>query len=125
MNYISDFFNIFLINPLTNLFVLLDRRHGQRRHRRHPADDHHPPGHAAAHAQADALDRAMMALGPAHAGDPEEYKDPKRRSARADEALREAGINPLGCFSSMLLQMPILIALYRMFTSPSARRPKR
>ncbi|HEU0073000.1 MAG TPA: YidC/Oxa1 family membrane protein insertase, partial [Dehalococcoidia bacterium] len=28
---------------------------------------------------------------------------------------REAGINPLGCLSGLLIQMPILIALYRVF----------
>jgi YidC/Oxa1 family membrane protein insertase len=37
---------------------------------------------------------------------------------------REAGINPLGCFSSMLIQMPILIALYQTFSIAIGETPE-
>jgi YidC/Oxa1 family membrane protein insertase len=37
---------------------------------------------------------------------------------------REAGFNPLGCFSSMLLQFPILIALYRTFIYAVGEAPE-
>jgi YidC/Oxa1 family membrane protein insertase len=37
---------------------------------------------------------------------------------------REAGVNPLGCFSSMLIQMPILFALYRVFIISVGESPE-
>ena len=37
---------------------------------------------------------------------------------------KEAGVNPLGCFSGMLLQFPILIALYRMFSLAVGEAPE-
>ena len=56
--------------------------------------------------------RAMAAIGPRMQEIQKRYKDPKRRSQEQMKLYKEAGLNPLGCFSSMLLQMPILISLY-------------
>jgi YidC/Oxa1 family membrane protein insertase len=52
------------------------------------------------------------------------FKDPKRRSEEQMKLYREAGINPLGCFSSMLLQIPILMALYQTFNTAVGETPE-
>jgi YidC/Oxa1 family membrane protein insertase len=115
MSLITDFFYIFLIGPLTNLFVLLTTVTGNA-------------GIAVIiltimirtltlpltlkqmHST-----RTMMAVQPRMQDLQKRYKDPKRRQQEMMKLYREAGINPLGCFSSLLLQFPILIALYRTF----------
>ena len=66
--------------------------------------------------------RMMAAMQPRMQEIQKRYKDPRRRSQEQMKLYREAGINPLGCISSMLLQFPILIALYRTFSWRSARR---
>ncbi len=40
------------------------------------------------------------------------FSDPKRRQQETMRVYREAGVNPLGCLGPMVLQFPILIALY-------------
>jgi YidC/Oxa1 family membrane protein insertase len=40
------------------------------------------------------------------------YSDPKRRQEEMMKVYREAGANPIGCLGPMLLQMPILFALF-------------
>ena len=40
------------------------------------------------------------------------YSDPKRRQEEMMKIYREAGVNPIGCLGPMLLQMPILFALF-------------
>jgi YidC/Oxa1 family membrane protein insertase len=124
MALISDFFNIFLITPLTNLFVLLTTLTGNA-------------GIAVIiltliiriatlpltlkqmHST-----RTMMALAPRQQEIQKRYKDPKRRQQEMMKLYREAGINPLGCFSSMLIQMPILISLYRTFIIAVGQSPE-
>ena len=124
MNYISEVFNFFLITPLTNLFVLLTNVTGNA-------------GFAVIlltiiirlvtmpltvkqmHST-----RAMMALGPRQAEINKKFKDPRRRQQEVMKLYKEAGINPLGCFSSMLIQMPILIALYRVFIIAVGEAPE-
>jgi YidC/Oxa1 family membrane protein insertase len=124
MNYIGDFFDLFLITPLTNLFVLLTVLTGNA-------------GFAVIlitiiirlvtlpltlkqmHST-----RAMMALAPRQAEIQKRFKDPRRRQQEMMKLYREAGINPLGCFSSMLIQMPILIALYRVFIIAVGEAPE-
>ncbi len=54
----------------------------------------------------------MQNLQPAIAEINKKYSDPKRRQEELMKAYREAGVNPLGCVGPMLLQMPVLIALY-------------
>jgi len=124
MNYIGDLFNIFLITPLTNLFVLLTNLTGNA-------------GIAVIlltilirlvtlpltlkqmHST-----RAMMALAPRQAELQKKIKDPRRRQQEMMKLYREAGVNPLGCFSSMLIQMPILISLYRVFILSLGEAPE-
>lgn len=40
------------------------------------------------------------------------YSDPKRRQEEMMKIYKEAGVNPIGCLGPMLLQMPILFALF-------------
>lgn len=40
------------------------------------------------------------------------YSDPKRRQEEMMKVYREAGANPLGCLGPMLIQLPILFALF-------------
>jgi YidC/Oxa1 family membrane protein insertase len=124
MGFIGEIFNTFLINPLTNLFVLLTTLTGNA-------------GIAVIlltilirimtlpltlkqmHST-----RMMMVLGPRMEEIKKRYKDPRRRSEEQMRLYREAGVNPLGCFSSMILQFPILIALYQTFSTAMAEAPE-
>ena len=56
--------------------------------------------------------RAMQALQPRVQEIQKKFSDPKRRQEELMKAYREAGVNPLGCLGPMLLQFPILIALF-------------
>jgi YidC/Oxa1 family membrane protein insertase len=40
------------------------------------------------------------------------YSDPKRRQEEMMKVYREAGANPIGCLGPMLIQLPILFALF-------------
>ena len=124
MGFIGDLFDVLLITPLTNLFVLLTTVTGNA-------------GIAVIiltilirlltlpltlkqmHST-----RAMMAVQPRMQDIQKRYKDPKRRQQEMMKLYREAGINPLGCFGSLLLQMPILIALYRVFIITVGESPE-
>ena len=116
MGFISDLFNLLLINPLTNLFIFLTTLTGNAGfgvilltifirivtlpltlRQMHST-------------------RAMALLSPRMQEIQRRYKDPRRRSEEQMKLYREMGINPLGCASSMLLQFPILIALYQVFS---------
>jgi YidC/Oxa1 family membrane protein insertase len=66
----------------------------------------------------------MGVLAPRMADIQKRYKDPRRRSEEQMKLYREGGINPLGCFSSMLLQFPILFALYQVFTKAVGEAPE-
>jgi YidC/Oxa1 family membrane protein insertase len=52
------------------------------------------------------------------------YSDPRRRSEEQMKLYREMGVNPLGCFGSMIIQFPILIALYATFTLALGSSPE-
>jgi YidC/Oxa1 family membrane protein insertase len=124
MGFIGEIFNFLLITPLTNLFVLLTTLTGNA-------------GIAVIlltilirivtlpltlrqmHST-----RMMAMLSPRMQEIQRRYKDPKRRSEEQMKMYREAGINPLGCFSSMLLQFPILIALYQVFSGAFGESPE-
>ncbi len=56
--------------------------------------------------------RAMQALQPRVQELQKKYTDPKRRQEEMMKAYREAGVNPLGCLGPLVLQFPILIALF-------------
>src|SRR3954468_16613638 len=121
---ISFFFNNFLINPLTNLFVLLS----------------HVTGSAGVGGLLLAIfirlitlpptlrqmhtTRMMSALQPAMQDIQKRYKDPRRRSQEQMKLYKDPGVNPLGCFSGMLIQFPILIALYRTFSLAVGEAPE-
>ena len=57
--------------------------------------------------------RAMQTLQPRMQEIQKKYKDPKRRQEETMKLYRESGINPLGCFMPMAIQMLVFIALYR------------
>ena len=124
MDAIGSLFNLILIDPLTNLFVMLATLTGNAGigvilltifirvvtlpltlKQMHST-------------------RMMAALGPRMQEIQRRFKDPKRRSEEQMKLYREAGINPLGCFSSMLLQLPILMALYRTFSTAVGETPE-
>lgn len=124
MGFIGDFFNLVLITPLTNLFVLLTTLTGNAgvgviiltiiiRLVTLPLTLKQMHG-----------TRAMMAVQPRMQEIQKRYKDPKRRQQEMMKLYREAGVNPLGCFSSLLLQFPILIALYRTFIITVGEAPE-
>ncbi len=56
--------------------------------------------------------RAMQALQPRVQEIQKKFTDPKRRQEEMMKAYREAGVNPLGCLGPLVLQFPILIALF-------------
>jgi YidC/Oxa1 family membrane protein insertase len=124
VGFIGDFFELFLIDPLTNLFVLLATLTGNAgigvilltiiiRVATLPLTLKQM--HST---------RMMSALAPRMQDIQRRFKDPKRRSEEQMKLYREAGINPLGCFSSMLLQIPILMALYRTFSTAVGETPE-
>lgn len=56
--------------------------------------------------------RAMQALQPVVQDLQKRFTDPKRRQEEMMKAYRQAGVNPLGCLGPMVLQFPVLIALF-------------
>ena len=56
--------------------------------------------------------RAMQTIQPRIAEINKKFSDPKRRQEEIMKVYRESGVNPLGCLGPMVLQFPILIALY-------------
>ncbi len=66
--------------------------------------------------------RAMQELQPKVQELQKKYSDPKRRQQELMAAYKEAGANPIGCLGPMIIQMPILIALFYAvrFTLPAS-----
>ncbi len=56
--------------------------------------------------------RAMQALQPLVQDIQKRFTDPKRRQEEMMKAYRQAGVNPLGCLGPLVLQFPVLIALF-------------
>ncbi len=56
--------------------------------------------------------RAMQALQPHVQEIQKKFNDPKRRQEEMMKAYRAAGVNPLGCLGPLVLQFPVLIALF-------------
>jgi len=121
---ISDFFNVFLITPLINLFVLLTTLTGSAgvavilltiiiRFVTLPLT-----------LKQMRMTRMMAAMQPRQQEINKRYKDPKRRQQEMMKLYRESGMSPVGCFSSFLLQIPILIALYRTFIIAVGEAPE-
>src|SRR5581483_908311 len=124
LDIIGWVFATFLINPLTNLYVLLSALTGNAGFgvilltifiRVVTLPTTLKQMHTT---------RMMAAINPRMQEIQKRYKDPKRRSEEQMKLYKEAGINPLGCFSGMLLQFPILIALYRVFSLAVGESPE-
>lgn len=69
--------------------------------------------------------RAMQSIQPRIQEINKKFSDPKRRQQEVMGVYKDAGVNPLGCLGPMVLQFPILIALYSavrlaLATSPEA-----
>lgn len=69
--------------------------------------------------------RAMQSIQPRIQEVNKKFSDPKRRQEEVMKIYREAGVNPLGCLGPLVLQFPVLIALYSavrlaLATSPEA-----
>jgi YidC/Oxa1 family membrane protein insertase len=56
--------------------------------------------------------RAMQGIQPKIQDIQKKYNDPKRRQEEIMKVYREAGVNPLGCLGPMVLQIPVLFALF-------------
>ncbi len=115
MGFIGDIFDLLLITPITNTFVLLTTLTGNAgiavilltiliKFVTLPLQLKQLHGM-----------RAMQSVQPRMQEINKRYKDPRRRQQEMMKLYREAGVNPLGCLSGLLIQMPILIALYRVF----------
>jgi YidC/Oxa1 family membrane protein insertase len=121
---IGDIVSVFLITPLINLFVLLTTLTGNAgiavilltiiiRFVTLPLT-----------LKQMRMTRMMAAMGPRQQEINRRYKDPKRRQQELMKLYRESGISPVGCFSSFILQIPILIALYRTFIIAVGEAPE-
>jgi YidC/Oxa1 family membrane protein insertase len=56
--------------------------------------------------------RSMQTIQPRIQEIQKKYNDPKRRQEEIMKVYRESGVNPLGCLGPMILQIPILFALF-------------
>jgi YidC/Oxa1 family membrane protein insertase len=56
--------------------------------------------------------KAMQSVQPRVQEIQKKYSDPKRRQEEMMKLYKESGVNPLGCVGPMLLQIPVLIALF-------------
>ena len=68
--------------------------------------------------------RAMQDVQPRMKEIQKKYKDPKRRQEETMKLYRESGVNPLGCFFPMAIQMLIFIALWRALASVVGGSPE-
>ena len=68
--------------------------------------------------------RAMSSLQPRLQELQKKYSDPRRRSEETMKLYREAGVNPAGCLLPMLIQFPIWIALYTTIRITLASTPE-
>ncbi len=68
--------------------------------------------------------RAMQEMQPRMQEIQKKYKDPKRRQEETLKLYRETGVNPLGCFMPMAIQMLVFIALYRALGSVVGGSPE-
>jgi YidC/Oxa1 family membrane protein insertase len=68
--------------------------------------------------------RAMQEMQPRMQEIQKKYKDPKRRQEETLKLYRETGVNPLGCFMPMAIQMLVFFALYRALASVVGGSPE-
>jgi YidC/Oxa1 family membrane protein insertase len=124
MEAISWLFNTFLIYPLTNLFVLFSTLTGSAGMGVILLTIFIRAVTLPMNLKQMRMTRMMAALAPRIQDIQKRYKDPKRRSEEQMKLYREAGFNPVGCFGSFLVQFPILIALYQVFTLAVGEAPE-
>jgi YidC/Oxa1 family membrane protein insertase len=121
---IGDFFNVFLINPLINLFVFLTVFTGNA-------------GIAVIlltciirivtlpmTLKQMRMTRVMAAIAPRMQEIQKRFSDPRRKSEEQMKLYKEMGVNPLGCVGSMLIQFPILASLYATFRLALGQSPE-
>ncbi|MGE0059222.1 MAG: YidC/Oxa1 family membrane protein insertase [Dehalococcoidia bacterium] len=124
MDLIHFIFDTFLIDPLTNIFVFFTAITGNAglavilltifiRLVTFPLNMKQMK-----------TTRLMAALSPLLQDVQKRYSDPRRRSEEQMKLYREFGVSPLGCLSSSLIQMPILFALYRTFSTAIGESPE-
>jgi len=124
MDFINFIFDTFLIDPLTNIFVFFTAITGNAglavilltifiRLITFPLNMKQMK-----------TTRLMAALSPLLQDVQKRYSDPRRRSEEQMKLYREFGVSPLGCLSSSLIQMPILFALYRTFSTAIGESPE-
>jgi YidC/Oxa1 family membrane protein insertase len=121
---LSDIFFTFLITPLTNLFVLLTTLTGSAGIAVILLTILIRVGTIPMTLKQMRMTRMMAAMQPRQQEINKRYKDPKRRQQELMKLYKEAGVNPLGCFSSFFLQVPILWALYRTFILSVGEAPE-
>jgi len=68
--------------------------------------------------------KAMQDLQPQIQEIQKKYSDPRRRSEETMKLYREAGVNPIGCLGSQLLQFPLFIAMYQVIRITLATAPE-
>lgn len=69
--------------------------------------------------------RKMQTLQPKLQEIQKKYKDPKRRSEETMKLYKSEGANPIGCLGPMIIQMPILFALWAVLTQTVGGTPER
>lgn len=124
MELIGQIFDLILITPLTNLFVFFTAVTGSA-------------GMAVIlltifirivtlplNLKQMKTTRTMAALAPRLQEVQKRFSDPRRRSEEQMKLYREFGVSPLGCLSSTIIQMPILFALYRTFSTAIGESPE-
>jgi len=109
---VGDFFNQFLINPLTNLFVLLTVVLGNGGLAVIALTVIIRFGTWPLQLKQMRMTRMMAAISPRVQEINKKFRDPRRRSEEQMKLYREMGFNPLGCFGSAMIQFPIFFALY-------------
>lgn len=68
--------------------------------------------------------RRMQLLQPKLEEFKKKYSDPKRRSEETMKLYKEEGVNPLGCLGPMVIQMPVLFALYQVLVHTVGGTPE-
>src|SRR5579875_373213 len=68
--------------------------------------------------------KKMSALQPRIQAIQKTYKDPKRRSEETMKLYKEEGVNPAGCLLPLLIQFPVLIALYEVIRITVGNTPE-
>jgi YidC/Oxa1 family membrane protein insertase len=121
---VGDFFNLVLINPLTNLFVLLTVVLGNSGLAVIAITVIIRFGTWPLQLKQMRMTRMMAAISPRVQEINKKFRDPRRRSEEQMKLYREMGFNPLGCFGSAMIQFPIFFCLYATFRLALGQAPE-